>query len=91
MGEFEGKTTADQKYPNGLVGQDVFGKCGKNISTILKTFGKIFSCLMRQKMNLLESLNPVTAVVKVTVNDRNINSALYHKIPTVNVQPSVMA
>lgn len=42
-------------------------------------------------MNLLESLNPVTAVVKVTVNDRNINSALYHKIPTVNVQPSVMA
>lgn len=42
-------------------------------------------------MNLLESLNPVTAVVKVTVNDRNIKSALYHKIPTVNVQPSVMA
>ncbi len=61
MGEFQGKSHCWPKRTQRLVSH-----LPKNILTIPKTFGQIFCGLMKQKLNFLEGVCPVTSGVKPT-------------------------
>lgn len=65
MGENKEKIIGDQKELKGL-----FHIYQKTLLMISETFGKIFCELMRQKVNFLEGLSPVTCGIKLTQHFR---------------------